>query len=311
MPLDYQSMLEEMSKDLSLLKPHLNLIMRTAPLRYKAFSIEKKDGSQRLVAQPAKEVKAIQRWMTANVLKDLPVHESATAYRTGSSIKLNARLHVNSNYMLKIDFERFFPSVKKRDIKLHLMKHLGTELAPDALEMIAHCLIWAPSRAPSFELCIGAPSSPLISNSILFELDSAIAEYCTLNSVAFSRYADDLTFSCSDKLILDQVLTHVRLLLPRLEYPRIRINEHKTVFASRRSRRSVTGIVLTPDHKLSVGRKRKRQIRAMYHHFLLGRLDSEQVEKLFGLMGFVEGIEPGFTDTLKNSVKINGQRGRD
>jgi len=311
MPLEYQTLLEQMSEDLSLLKPHLNLIMRTAPLRYKAFFIKKKNGSQRLVAQPAREVKAIQRWLTANVLKPLPIHESASAYRTGSSIKSNAKAHVSSNYMLKIDFEKFFPSVKKRDIKDHLTKHLGNELTPDTLEMIAHSLVWAPSRTPSFELCIGAPTSPLISNSILFELDTAIAEYCISKSVTFSRYADDLTFSCSNKLVLNQVLSHVRLLLHRIEYPRLAINEHKTVFASRRSRRCVTGIVLTPDHKLSVGRKRKREIRAMYHHFLLGELDSDQVEELFGLIGFVEDIEPGFFASLKSSVKITTRRDHD
>lgn len=303
MPANHQTILESLSSDLGLMQAHLNAIMRTAPLRYKAFQIEKKDGSLRWVAQPAKEVKAIQRWLVSKVLNELPVHECTTAYRDGRSIRLNAARHVRSHYMLKVDFEQFFPSVKKRDIKNHLSRHLQASLSPDAIEMVAHCLTWAPVRGNGLELCIGAPSSPLISNSIMYDFDDAMSNYCG-DSISYTRYADDLTFSCNEKGALDQVLQFVRSSLDRLEYPRIAINEHKTVFASRKSRRTVTGIVLTPDHKLSVGRTRKRLIRATYHRFLLGELDSDESEELMGLIAFVESVEPGFRERLVSSVKL-------
>ena len=302
MPADYQALLDRMSSDLGLMKAHLNAIMRTSPLRYKSFEIDKKDGSKRAVAQPAKEVKAVQRWLLSNVLDVLPVHECTTAYRVGRSIKGNAAAHVGSNYMLKVDFEQFFPSIKKSDIKGHLARHLQGSLMPDAIEMVSHCLTWAPVRRGGLELCIGAPSSPLISNSILYDFDEAISTYCGVR-VAYTRYADDLTFSCNEKWVLDEVLEFVRVSLGRLEFPRIAINERKTVFASRKSRRVVTGIVLTPDHKLSVGRARKRLIRATYHWFLLGKLSDDEMEEMQGWIAFVESIEPGFKARLEESVK--------
>lgn len=308
MPANHQTILDSLSSDLGLIQAHLHSIMRTAPLRYKAFQIDKKDGSQRWVAQPAKEVKAVQRWLVSNVLNELPVHECTTAYRDGQSIRLNAASHVRSHYMLKVDFEKFFPSVKKRDIKNHLDRHLQATLLPDAIEMVAHCLTWAPVRGSGLELCIGAPSSPLISNSIMYDFDNAVSNYCG-DSISYTRYADDLTFSCNEKGALDRVLEFVRLSLDRLEYPRIAINERKTVFASRKSRRVVTGIVLTPDHKLSVGRARKRLIRATYHRFLLGELDGKKTEELLGLIAFVESVEPGFRERLASSVKVQQKDG--
>lgn len=302
MPYDYRGLLDRMSIDLGLLTSHLNLIIRTSPLRYKSFEIEKKDGSNRRVAQPAREVKAIQRWLVSNVLQGLPVHESVTAYRVGRSIKFNAAQHVRSNYMLKVDFNRFFPSVKKEDIRQHLSRHLGTELLPDALEMVAHCLTWAPQRGSTLELCIGAPSSPHVSNSIIYEFDSAISRYCG-TSIRYTRYADDLTFSCSEKGHLDQVLAQVRLLLSEMRSPRITINEDKTVFASRKSRRTVTGIILTPDKKISVGRELKRKVRSMYHRYRLGMFSTDEIEEMEGLIAFIDHIEPGFRRKLIYSNK--------
>ena len=307
MTTDYSVLLRQMSSDLGLLSSHLNSVIRTSPLRYKRFTIKKRDGTDRLVAQPAREVKAVQHWLVANLLHRLPIHDATSAYRHGSSIRKNAAAHVASDYMLKLDFQQFFPSIKKADIKRHLTKNLGDSIAPDALEMIAHCLSWAPGRKSALELCIGAPSSPILSNSIMFDLDQALSTYCRRHNVAYSRYADDLTFSCNERGVLDSVLAFVRMSLADLEYPRITLNEAKTVFASRRSLRFVTGIILTPDHKLSVGRERKRQVRSMYHRYLLGRLDTGEIQRLKGLVSFIESVEPGYRSRLEASVKIKRQ----
>jgi hypothetical protein len=82
--------------------------------------------------------------------------------------------------------------------------------------------------------------------------------------------------------------------LSQIAYPNIALNNSKTVHASRAGRRSVTGLVITPDGRLSVGRDRKRLIRAMAHRYTLGLLDKKQVRKLDGLISFVNSIEPGF-----------------
>ena len=68
-------------------------ISHNAPRRYKVFSIPKRSGrGLRTIAQPARELKIVQRAILDRVLVELPVHSSAAAYRSGSSISANARV---------------------------------------------------------------------------------------------------------------------------------------------------------------------------------------------------------------------------
>lgn len=299
--LDAQGVIKQMSIDIGILPGHLREIIQTAPLRYKVFTIPKKNGEKREVAQPAREVKKIQRWIVQQLTSLLPVHKVATAYRANSSIKKNAQPHVENNFLLKIDFKKFFPSIVKNDIVRHLEIYCSEYYDATAIDLIAHCLCWAPNRAPPLRLCIGAPSSPLISNSILYEFDSIVFNAAKENGIAYTRYADDISVSSSMRGDLDQMFLLINSTIESLNYPNITINTKKTVFASRKGSRFVTGIVLTSEKKLSVGRERKKTIRAMYHRLRCGLLDDAEQTRLTGLLAFIESIEPGFTARLKLS----------
>lgn len=298
-----RDMMLAMSMDLGMLPAHLQTIIQTAPLRYKIFFIPKRNGGLREVAQPAREVKAIQRWLIARLSAELPLHESATAYRRGASIKKNAARHVDSDYVLKMDFRNFFPSILMDDIVHHLGRHCSTEYDSSAVRLIAYVCTWAPRRQGPLKLCIGAPSSPLLSNSVLFEFDELVAQCSAEHGVFYTRYADDLTFSSSNPGVLNTFPEMVREILIQLAYPRLSINEDKTVFASRAGRRVITGVTLTNDKRLSIGRERKRRIRAMHHRMMLGMLDEDSQRELFGLIAFAEDIEPGFRQWLEGKTK--------
>jgi len=304
--LNAQALVKEMSIDIGILPVHLREIIITAPLRYKVFTISKKNGGNREVAQPAREVKKIQRWIVQKLTPLLPVHEITTAYRANSSIKKNAQPHAENNFLLKIDFKNFFPSIVKSDIIRHLGIYCAEEYDTSAIALIAHCLCWAPNRAPPLRLCIGAPSSPLISNSILYNFDSLVFDVTKEKGIAYTRYADDISISSSKRGELDEMLALIESAINKLDYPSITINSAKTVFASRKGCRFVTGIVLTSEKKLSVGRERKKLIRAMYHRFRCGLLGDKERTRLTGLLAFVENIEPGFTARLKNSYDSKG-----
>lgn len=298
-----KDMVLEMSMDLGMLPGHLQTIILTAPLRYKIFFIPKRKGGLREVAQPAREVKAIQRWLIARISRTLPLHDSATAYRKGASIKENAARHVNSDYVLKMDFRNFFPSILMDDIVSHLARHCAGEYDSSAMRLIAYVCTWAPRRQRPLRLCIGAPSSPLLSNSLLFEFDELVALRAAERGAIYTRYADDLTFSTSVPGVLDSFPDMVGELVRQLAYPRLTINEKKTVFASRAGRRVITGVTITNDQRLSIGRERKRAIRAMYHHMLRGMLDDDAQQELRGLIAFAEDVEPGFKRWLEGMAK--------
>jgi len=295
-------LIAQMSSDLGMLPVHLRDIIRTAPIRYKVFFIPKRSGGLREVAQPAREVKAIQRWLIRRLAPLLPLHDAATAYRTGASIRQNAQRHVASNYMLKMDFRNFFPSIVGADIVRHLERYCGEIYDASAIKLIAYVCTWARNRQGPLRLCIGAPSSPLLSNSVMFDFDVRLAATAQADGVSYSRYADDLALSATNSGALSIYPSLVLEISERLDYPRLAINEQKTVFASRAGRRVITGITLTADHKISIGRERKRAIRAMYHRMVLGQLNADEKQELAGLISFAEDIEPGFAAWLGKSV---------
>ncbi|WP_312529008.1 retron St85 family RNA-directed DNA polymerase [Comamonas sp.] len=295
------ALLQKMSSDLAMLPTHLEKIIKTAPLRYKNFEIPKKSGGVRQVAQPAREVKAIQRWFVREIGLKLPIHKSATAYSKGSSIRFNAEAHVSSRFMLKLDFKDFFPSILEDDIKAHFNRYLSQDMDESAQSVLAHVCCWAPDRQIPLRLCIGAPSSPIISNSIMFDFDSKLSDFAEKDEVVYTRYADDITLSARDRGKIEKYTEIVKNLLIELQHPKLQLNTEKTVRASRAGRRIITGITITPEQKLSIGRDRKRIIRAMYHRSLSENFNNEKRQILEGLLAFADNIEPGFSQRLKKS----------
>jgi RNA-directed DNA polymerase len=273
---------------------------RKAPIKYKVYQIPKRSGTgMRTIAQPAKDTKVLQRWLVEHELSLLPVHGCTTAYRSGASIRENAQRHINSRYLFKADFSNFFASITDAHLEQHLRKYLPTRYSGEELRFISHVVLWRPNLASRrLELCIGAPSSPCISNTIMYDFDVQVSNYCDELGIVYSRYADDLTFSTTIPGLLTGVPNVLRNLLGALEYPRIRLNEDKSVFTSKKYRRTVTGLVLSSQGAVSLGRDRKRLIRAMVDHFRSGILDSAGVNNLRGLIAFAHDVEPEFVNRL-------------
>jgi RNA-directed DNA polymerase len=296
--------MERLANDLGLPLRVVIKAANVAPRRYKVYQVPKRSGSGlRTIAQPSKITKYLQRWLLAEELQHLPIHGCATAYREGASIRENAFRHVANRYLLKVDFRNFFPSIKESDLVLHFKEHRPEIYSEEELKFMCHVLLWRPKpRALEMELCIGAPSSPCISNTILFSLDCAISNYCEERKIVYTRYADDLAFSTNEPHQLEHIPGFLRKELKNLSWPKLRLNEAKTVFTSKKFRRTVTGLVLSSQGVVSLGRDRKRLIRAMVHKFEMGLLEESALSKLRGLLSFAMDAEPDFVARLERSV---------
>ena len=284
-----------MSEDLLIPKDKLEYLIRSAPYRYKVYPIPKKSGrGHRTIAQPAREVKQIQYWVIDKIFPFLPVHETATAYVSGKNIFDNAKIHSDKPYLLKLDFQNFFPSIKGGDIINYLKTIKKLKMTEDDLQRLARILCWLPKRVKDLQLSIGAPSSPYLSNAIMFDFDSKIIDYCLHNNISYTRYADDLTFSMHDMTLRSAVLDKVSAILDSQAFPNLKINNPKTIFGSKAHRRIVTGLILTNDGSVSLGRERKRRIRAKIHHMIQGKLSQYEMRRLQGLLSFARSVEPEF-----------------
>ena len=280
------------------------LLIYTAPRRYKVHFIEKRNKrGKRLIAQPTAELKAVQRWIISAYLNQLPVHKAAMAYRPNLGIKDHAQLHAANNYLLKLDFENFFPSIKSVDLHAYLAIHMDKLTLQDQIAL-TRLLFRADSDSDvdNLVLSIGAPSSPALSNTVMFDFDLAVANFCEGLGVKYSRYADDLALSTNTPKILESAKAFIEILCKTLKYPRLKLNENKTVFTSKKFQRQLTGLILSNDGKASLGRDRKREIRSMAHYFSQGKLSNEEISKLRGLLAFTFSIDKEYVHSIERMV---------
>lgn len=282
----------------------LNRLIQRAPHSYKVYTIPKRSGERRVIAQPAKETKFIQRWLIQNIFSQLPVHECASAYKDGASIKKNADVHKDNSYLVKLDFKDFFPSITSSDLTAHITRYLGDKLGAQDIQDIARISCISHHARGDLSLSIGAPSSPILSNTILFDFDSEVSAWCAQRGVIYTRYADDLTFSTKIKGISGDIEQFVSGIVQELTYPRLRLNQKKTTHLSKKHQRRITGVILNSEGNVSLGRKRKREISALIHKFSLGSLSESEVFRLQGLLGFAKDVEPLFVSRMRGKYTV-------
>ena len=294
-------LLDLLLRDLPFSESELKTLVRTAPHRYKVYGVPKRSGKGfRLIAQPSPEIKLLQRWVTVHVLSKYPIHSAAMAYRTNIGIRENAAKHVRQRFLLKMDFKDFFPSIKALDFAQHTQKY-APEFEEDILPL-TYILFRKPKKTTDFILSIGAPSSPVVSNTIVYDLDVAISRYTSGNRIIYTRYADDLIFSTNDSGVLKELYEFVKEICKHLNYPQLTLNFDKTVFSSRKWNRTVTGLVLSNDQKVSIGWEKKRELRGQIHRYLTGQLAAEDIAKLRGYLAFVRDVEPTLFEKCKDKV---------
>src|SRR5690606_2158411 len=132
-----------------------------------------------------------------------------------------------------------------------------------------------------------------------FHFDTLVFGQCYEQGVAYTRYADDLTFSAPRTGHLNSVRKIVEGALRSLSYPKLTINEAKTVVATRKYKRLVTGLILANDGRVTIGREKKRLISAKVHRFILGKLSYLEVARLSGYLAHINAVEPGFLVVLR------------
>ena len=154
-------------------------------------------------------------------------------------------------------------------------------------------------------LPIGAPSSPKITNAMMFEFDKDVSDFADRMDVVYTRYADDIFLSGNDHETLMQCVGQVRFFVERHKRPLLRLKEEKTLYLSRAGHRSVTGLVITPDGFVSMGRDRKREIKTLVYLAVNGLLNAERRSYLSGLLAFSYGVEPEFITRINAKYSID------
>jgi RNA-directed DNA polymerase len=154
-------------------------------------------------------------------------------------------------------------------------------------------------------LPIGAPTSPVLSNFACLEMDKELADYCMTHTIDFTRYADDLTFSCNDYL-METVIQDLRLIIGKHDFT---INEKKFRLLSAKSKQTVTGIIV--NKKVNVDRTYIRNIRALLHHIKTEGLE-EATKKHYKVEIADQFLQQKLLFKIKGQIDFVGQvRGKE
>ncbi|WP_338813295.1 reverse transcriptase family protein [Bernardetia sp. Wsw4-3y2] len=232
-------------------KSYLKRVSRhssSIPYFYRRFSIPKKNGAGRIIHEPLPSLKEIQFWILKNILENVQVSVYATAYLRGVSILQNVKIHSKKKLVISIDLENFFDSIRLESVEA-IFKNLGYSNLLSNLFAKICCLY---NRLPQ-----GSPTSPYLSNIFLSDFDNKVGEYCKINNLAYTRYADDLTFSSNDaRFEYEKLLLFIDSEVNKVS---LKINPAKTKVQTNQTQQIVTGIVV--NQKAQVPRKKRNDIR--------------------------------------------------
>lgn len=295
-------LIEHLAKNLIITPDYIKTVANTASKRYISIEIPKKSGGLRKIHNPSRELKTLQRVIHEDILERLPTHPCAHAYKKGSSILQHAKQHKDAKYLLRLDFKDFFESIKHSDIELYITKNISNHFPnwePEdtslLLKLICH----------EYKLSIGAVTSPAISNAICFEMDEKINSLCLSSNIKYTRYADDLYFSCKEKEILPKIPPLIKDIIRNLEYPKsLWLNIKKTIHTSHKRKVNVTGLTITNSGNVSLGRERKRKIKSLIYKWDI--LSKDEKNSLQGMLAFCASVEPAFINSL--CIKYGSQK---
>ncbi|MBW3513201.1 retron St85 family RNA-directed DNA polymerase [Shewanella sp. NKUCC01_JLK] len=274
--------------------------MQQAPKKYKVYSIKKRSGGSRIIAQPTAFVKMVQKGLCTSFLSQFKYSNSAMAYVKERSPISNANVHVGAKLILKLDFENFFPSIKAA----HFIEFLErNKVTLESLEIDFLIRYLFRKVKGSYELSIGAPSSPLISNVMMYDFDLEIEEALKDSLINYTRYADDLTFSANSFEELNEAKLFVEAVILSKRYSFLKINEDKSKIIGRGRSQRVTGITLTHDSKISIGKSLRKRIRGMLHLYNQKKLKKNDIPYLHGIISHMRSVEP---DYFKKLIDVYG-----
>lgn len=271
---------------------------------YHNVLIPKRDGSKRKLSVPDLILKNVQRSIADNILSQYPISKYAKAYKAGSNVQQNAQPHVGKKKILKLDIEGFFDYVLYSQVKDIVFYK---EKFAEPIRILLTMLCYYKESLPQ-----GAPTSPAITNIIMYEFDEKVGAFCNEKNIAYTRYCDDMTFSGDFEE--REVITFVKGELYKLG---LFLKNRKTVVVPASKRQTVTGIVV--NEKLNITKEYKKSIRQeMYYiqkYGLAGHLNklgisdkSGYVLSLKGRITFVLQTIPNNREFLEYRNFLNASR---
>jgi RNA-directed DNA polymerase len=244
--------------------PSLRRFVARKENAYRHFPIRKRAGGVRIISIPEPDLMKVQRWLSKFVLSCVPVHSSSYAFYPGSSIVACAAKHCGAQWLIKLDVSGFFSSISELQVyrvfrSLQYQPLVAFELArlctfaPEASSryLRANWQNWHKGGIAIYShrgqgyLPQGAPTSPMLSNLVMRNLDAGLTRLGKNFGLRYTRYSDDMTFSTRSRALTrsmaKSLINQVRDLITSAG---LRLNGGKTTIVPPGSRKVVLGLLV-------------------------------------------------------------------
>ncbi len=241
--------------------------------RYLKSSIKKKSGGERTIHAPNKGLKIMQQCLNIILQAIYIPHAAANGFVPGKSIVSNAQEHTGKNYVYNIDLKDFFPSIDQARVwarlkyppfnlneenkRLTIANRIASlcchKMDVERLDADKNWIIENRNVLPQ-----GAPTSPFLTNVICQKLDHQLSALAAKSNVAYTRYADDITFSSMHNVYQPDspFLQKIEEIISGQGFT---IKESKTRLQKQGYRQEVTGLIV--NEKVNVHRHMIKQVR--------------------------------------------------
>lgn len=280
-------------------------VMRTSDDEpYRRFNIRKRTGGYRRISVPSAHLKQVQAWIAQNILSIPDVHPASHAFRKHDSTVRCATVHCEAKWLVKMDIADFFGSITEiQAFRVFLslgynrlvsfeMARLCTDRVPTSKKYTLES--WKVRKSdyaiPGYHQAVlgrvpqGAPTSPMLSNLVMRNIDVQIAAIAKRHGLKYTRYSDDMTFSTKGNYSRADGSRLVSEVAGILKSNGLFLNRRKTAIIPPGARKVVLGLLV--DRSMpNLSREFKDKLRQHLYYLKKYGIDSHIARREFDSVG--------------------------
>ena len=264
----------------------------------------------RIIEKPDDILKEIQS-RVKKLLYAIVVPDNVFSGVKGKSYAQNAYWHKGNQYVYKIDFTAFFPSILRERVYSFFKDELQT--SSDIAEFLTNIstvdidvanvkdidkineFLNVKGVTTRNHLISGSPTSQIVSYMVNHKMFDELQRLCDNNGMVMTVYVDDVTFS-SKNVISNRIKSKIKLIVKKYGY---QLSADKEVSYSKLYPKVITGAVINKNGKVSVRNSMRKNIKDEFEKLKQNPEDTESRCRLRGLVVAAQQVDSSIFPTIK------------
>lgn len=196
------------------------------------------------------------------------------------SYETNAKEHKNEKYVLAIDIQNFYPSIKEHKVYSFFSREMSLDKDIATIyTILCTCPLDDPSVKKDFEFGIGQglATSPILAYMINYRMFDYMYLKAQENGLKMTVYVDDVVFS-SDKPIPQKF---INTLFSIIKQNGMNIKRKKVHLYDKKQTKKITGIFLTNTNNVRVANSKHEELFYQYNYLKENILKVNNMKEYF------------------------------